>query len=124
MGTGSFATASCLKCHVQFPGSAIEADVFAQRVPLCPHCPTSPTPSPPPLKPIPSNWKDDASEDEEEIPRGKWEGKAVVKPDIIFFGEMLSGEFDRLLLADREEVDLVITIGTSLRVRPSSLPPS
>lgn len=30
---------------------------------------------------------------------------------------MLSDEFDRRLLEDREEVDLLIVIGTSLRVR-------
>ncbi|KAL8276995.1 hypothetical protein RQP46_010630 [Phenoliferia psychrophenolica] len=35
-----------------------------------------------------------------------------------FPGEMLSDEFDRRLLEDREEVDLLIVIGTSLRVSP------
>ncbi|CEQ42831.1 SPOSA6832_04675, partial [Sporobolomyces salmonicolor] len=35
---GSFASASCLLCHRRFPGSHIESDVFAQRVPLCPFC--------------------------------------------------------------------------------------
>jgi NAD-dependent SIR2 family protein deacetylase len=34
---------------------------------------------------------------------------------------MLSDEFDRKLLLDREEVDLLIVIGTSLRVSLSTL---
>lgn len=34
--------------------------------------------------------------------------------------EMLSDEFDRRLLEDREKVDLLIVIGTSLRVCISS----
>lgn len=34
--------------------------------------------------------------------------------------EALSDEFDHKLLADREEVDLVIVMGTSMRVRPPS----
>jgi NAD-dependent SIR2 family protein deacetylase len=33
---GSFNTASCLVCKNQVPGSAIEADVMAQKIPLCP----------------------------------------------------------------------------------------
>jgi len=36
--------------------------------------------------------------------------------------EMLSDEFDHRLLEDREEVDLLIVIGTSLRVSLSRLP--
>jgi hypothetical protein len=69
-----------------------------------------------------------------------WKDKAIIKPDIVFFGsvpsslrfdfewtyrslafpsryrENLSDEFDRKLLADRDEVDLLIVMGTSLRV--------
>lgn len=42
------------------------------------------------------------------------------QPDITFFGEKLSDEFDRSLLADRQEIDLLIVIGTSLKVSPVS----
>jgi NAD-dependent SIR2 family protein deacetylase len=39
------------------------------------------------------------------------------QPDITFFGEQLADDFDNLLYQDREEVDLLIVIGTSLKVR-------
>ncbi|KAK4696460.1 hypothetical protein P7C70_g8374, partial [Phenoliferia sp. Uapishka_3] len=70
-------------------------------------------------------WKEDDGEGEgEEELGGEWKGKALIKPDIVFFGEMLSNEFDRRLLEDREQVDLLIVIGTSLRVRfPTCLSP-
>ncbi|KAI9884384.1 MAG: hypothetical protein M1823_003838 [Watsoniomyces obsoletus] len=55
---------------------------------------------------------------------------SVMKPDITFFGEALPGIFhDRLVKHDRDKVDLVIVIGTSLKVAPVSeivgfLPPN
>lgn len=43
----------------------------------------------------------------------------IVQPDITFFGEDLPDEFgERLLHQDRELADLVIVIGTSLKVAP------
>jgi len=40
------------------------------------------------------------------------------QPDITFFGEKLTDDFDRALEEDRERVDLVLIIGTSLKVSP------
>lgn len=41
------------------------------------------------------------------------------QPDITFFGEDLPDEFGhRLIRHDREKADLVIVIGTSLKVAP------
>lgn len=42
----------------------------------------------------------------------------IMKPDITFFGEKLTDEFDRLLEEDRNRVDLLLVIGTSLKVSP------
>ncbi|KAL2257652.1 hypothetical protein VTK26DRAFT_9359 [Humicola hyalothermophila] len=48
-------------------------------------------------------------------------GCGVMKPDIIFFGEPLPDEFSRRLTEhDRDRADLVIVIGTSLKVAPVS----
>jgi len=47
----------------------------------------------------------------------------VVKPDIVFFGEDLPDEFHNNLQADKPDCDLVLVIGSSLRVRPVSLIP-
>ncbi|GAA6022720.1 hypothetical protein JCM10207_008077 [Rhodosporidiobolus poonsookiae] len=131
---GSFATASCLLCRRRFPGSAIEADVYASRVPLCPFCTADQqaeeaarAEEPPRKKKKKAHeWDDDSDEEEDErlAARGEWEGKALIKPDITFFGEALSDEFDRSLLADRDEVDLCIVMGTSLRVSPVAQLPS
>lgn len=65
----------------------------------------------------------DAEEEEEEEPLG------ILKPDITFFGEKLPDEFDRCVFADRDEVDLIVVMGTSLKVAPVSdllthMPPS
>jgi NAD-dependent histone deacetylase SIR2 len=45
----------------------------------------------------------------------------VYQPDITFFGEGLPQEFfDRLRTQDRDKADLVIVIGTSMKVAPVS----
>lgn len=46
------------------------------------------------------------------------EEKGVIKPDIIFFGEKLPLEFDVSFEADKDKVDLLIVIGSSLKVAP------
>ncbi|KAI9096216.1 DHS-like NAD/FAD-binding domain-containing protein [Phlyctochytrium arcticum] len=83
---GSFAAAKCIVCGYRVPGDALRDDIFAQRVPMCPHCP-------------------------EEV-------EGIMKPDITFFGEMLPDEFDRLFALDRQKVDLLIVMGSSLKVSP------
>ncbi|GAA5922523.1 hypothetical protein JCM1841_006187 [Sporobolomyces salmonicolor] len=152
---GSFASASCLLCHRRFPGSHIESDVFAQRVPLCPFCVAAAEERErererereqerPKKKRKGNEWEDDDDGTEDEgfgfgfgagnggkgPGAGKWgygtewAGKPLIKPDIVFFGENLSDEFDRKLLQDRDEVDLLIVMGTSLRVSPVAQLPS
>jgi NAD-dependent histone deacetylase SIR2 len=44
----------------------------------------------------------------------------IMKPDITFFGESLPDSFDRRLNEDKTKADLVIVIGTSLKVAPVS----
>ncbi|QRV88689.1 NAD-dependent histone deacetylase SIR2 [Ceratobasidium sp. AG-Ba] len=46
--------------------------------------------------------------------------KGIMKPDIVFFGEPLTDDFDHYLFEDRESVDLLLVIGTSLKVAPVS----
>merc|ERR1719319_552113 len=40
----------------------------------------------------------------------------VMKPDIVFFGEGLPEEFHNSIARDKEKVDLLIVIGSSLKV--------
>nr|CAB3266078.1 NAD-dependent protein deacetylase sirtuin-1-like [Phallusia mammillata] len=48
----------------------------------------------------------------------------ILKPDIVFFGENLPDHFHRQMVADKEEADLLIVIGSALKVRPVALIPS
>ena len=54
-------------------------------------------------------------------PDVKW---GVMKPDIVFFGESLPERFHRQMAADKDVCDLLIVIGSSLKVRPVALIPS
>lgn len=42
----------------------------------------------------------------------------LVKPDIVFFGEPLPARFHRRRLADMQQADLLMVMGTSLVVQP------
>ncbi|XP_064092637.1 NAD-dependent deacetylase sir2D-like isoform X2 [Macrobrachium nipponense] len=48
----------------------------------------------------------------------------IMKPDIVFFGEGLPDEFHDRMAEDKDECDLLIVIGSSLKVRPVALIPS
>ncbi|OTB03626.1 hypothetical protein M426DRAFT_59991 [Hypoxylon sp. CI-4A] len=133
---GSFATASCQKCGHKVEGDTIFADIKEGRIPRCVKC----------IAALRGNGSmkrkrsynkstgkrtrrrssDDDDDDEQyDIPAA-----GVMKPDITFFGEELPNEFSqRLIKHDRDLVDLVIVIGTSLKVAPVSevvpfLPPN
>ncbi|KAI0083958.1 SIR2-domain-containing protein [Irpex rosettiformis] len=120
---GSFATASCINCHVKVPGNAIEAEIMARTIPLCKSCTTAPT-----IKVKKKGkkkkknylpWESDGEEEPDvpAFPSGVMKVRHW-KPDITFFGEKLSDEFDKALAEDRPLVDLMIIIGTSLKVSP------
>ncbi|OBT54629.1 hypothetical protein VE04_05928 [Pseudogymnoascus sp. 24MN13] len=111
---GSFATASCTKCGAQVAGEAIFPDIRAGLIPRCKRCVHEPK------KRKKAEYEDSSSEeggdDEYDLPEA-----GVMKPDITFFGEALPDTFhDRLTQHDKDIVDLVIVIGTSLKVAPVS----
>jgi NAD-dependent histone deacetylase SIR2 len=146
---GSFATASCVKCRHQVPGDTIREDLQAARVAHCPRCidnlahlaaqrkpPTKKKkkrkrasrdhshstskdrrrPSLSSLSPPTSPSCSPDDDDDDNIP-----SPGIMKPDITFFGEDLPATFhERLVQHDRALVDLVIVIGTSLKVAPVS----
>ncbi|CAE6418336.1 unnamed protein product [Rhizoctonia solani] len=119
---GSFATATCIECKTKVNGSLLKEDIFAQRIPLCKIC-NKPTPS---AKGKPKSKKKDVwnpkqkdADDDMDIPTPALP-KGIMKPDIVFFGEPLNDEFDHCLFSDRDSVDLLLVIGTSLKVAPVS----
>ncbi|KAJ4479678.1 DHS-like NAD/FAD-binding domain-containing protein [Lentinula edodes] len=120
---GSFATATCLLCRRRVPGSEIESDIMRRKVPLCPVCnpPSSSSSTSTPKngkkmskKKAKGEWDSDC-EDESDAPTYP---PGIMKPDITFFGEKLTDDFDRSLEEDRDNVDLLLVIGTSLKVAP------
>ncbi|KAI0331640.1 SIR2-domain-containing protein [Cubamyces sp. BRFM 1775] len=118
---GSFATASCINCRVRVPGTDIADDIMNQRVPLCKSCnvvlpPAVSAKAGKKGKKRKEGWDSDAS-DEPEPPAYP---PGIMKPDITFFGEKLDDVFERSLMEDRHQVDLLIIIGTSLKVSPVS----
>ncbi|KAM7202458.1 NAD-dependent protein deacetylase hst1 [Rhypophila sp. PSN 637] len=131
---GSFATATCIKCKHQVKGDSIFPDVAAGRIPRCKKCAEGRSSSNKgrkrkvnkdgterKVRRRPGDF-DSNSDSEFDVPLNSC---GVMKPDITFFGEALPGRFhDRLSKHDRDVVDLVIVIGTSLKVAPvSEIPP-
>lgn len=47
-----------------------------------------------------------------------------MKPDIVFFGEGLPDSFHEAMAEDKSKCDLLLVIGSSLKVRPVALIPS
>ncbi|KAG6856437.1 hypothetical protein H0H87_004402 [Tephrocybe sp. NHM501043] len=87
-----------------------------QKVALCTMCnPAAPTPKKKRGKKKAKGQWDSDDEDESDGPTYP---PGIMKPDITFFGEKLTDEFDNSLAKDRERVDLLLVIGTSLKVSP------
>ena len=85
---GSFEFAYCLKCNDKFDGQLIKEEIFKKQVPICKKCPPS---------------EDDP---------------AVIKPCITFFHEKLPQTFDDAIEQDCKDCDLVVVMGSSLKVAP------
>ncbi|KAG2040118.1 DHS-like NAD/FAD-binding domain-containing protein [Suillus americanus] len=120
---GSFATATCIQCRRRTPGTEIEKDIMEHRVPFCTVCLEAKREAEEvrqaafkkkAKKRGRKEWEEGSDEEEEAIPVG------VMKPDITFFGEKLADDFEHALEDDRDKVDLLIVIGTSLKVSPVS----
>ncbi|KAG1764002.1 DHS-like NAD/FAD-binding domain-containing protein [Suillus occidentalis] len=120
---GSFATATCIQCRRRIPGTDIEKDIMEHRVPFCTVCMQAKREAEEvrqaafkkkAKKRGRKEWEEGSDEEDEAIPVG------VMKPDITFFGEKLADDFENALEDDRDKVDLLIVIGTSLKVSPVS----
>ncbi|KAF6778212.1 hypothetical protein AHF37_02571 [Paragonimus kellicotti] len=118
---GSFVTASCISCKFRVPGDDIKESVLSQSIPYCPRCRPSQAASGTTeqglsaTKPRAANGHSGAKRNGR---RTLEPCHGVMKPDIVFFGEDLSSEFHDTLATDVHETDLVLVIGSSLKVRP------
>jgi NAD-dependent deacetylase sirtuin 2 len=92
---GNFSTATCRRCNHTYSQQWMESKLFVQ--------------------------KEITLEDEDRpnipIPRCE-ECDGIVKPDITFFGESLPPRFENLVVPDAQRCDLLLVMGTSLKVYP------
>ncbi|XP_004531383.1 NAD-dependent histone deacetylase Sir2 [Ceratitis capitata] len=109
---GSFSTASCTKCKVKCTADAIREDIFSQRIPVCPRCQPN------------VQQSVNASDAVSDADLRHLVENGIMKPDIVFFGEGLPEEFHTVMASDKDKCDLLIVIGSSLKVRPVALIPS
>ncbi|KAJ2840467.1 NAD-dependent histone deacetylase sir2 [Coemansia sp. 'formosensis'] len=136
---GSFASATCIKCGYQCDGKDLEPDIMAMRIAYCPLCNDGPREKPTAVvrDGALEHGADDALDGRAESPSGGENHvynpddsddedadygtiQGIMKPDITFFGEKLPDKFDEALLVDRENVDLLLVMGSSLKVAPVS----
>ncbi|KAK4688847.1 hypothetical protein P7C73_g1254, partial [Tremellales sp. Uapishka_1] len=126
-----FTQSACLmnlqRCKTRVPGPTIEPYIMSSQIPYCGTCRSArdaeielaqKAKGKGKGKAKATQWGSD-SEEEDETGWGGGE-PGIMKPDITFFGQALSSDFDECLYKDREEVDLLIIMGTSLKVAPVS----
>jgi NAD-dependent deacetylase sirtuin 1 len=119
---GSFATATCMKCKHKVDAKVIREDIFSQKIPKCSKCINN-------SSSINSEEQMEAAGPSHKVFSMPQMGlipevAPIMKPDIVFFGEGLGDEFHNAVADDKDQVDLLIMIGSSLKVRPVALIPS
>ncbi|CAG9856071.1 unnamed protein product [Phyllotreta striolata] len=112
---GSFATATCTKCNNKVTCDRIRDIVLAQKIPLCELCHPGDESS---ASTDDVKFNGDATDYRELVASG------IMKPDIVFFGEGLPDTFHEAMTEDKSVCDLLLVIGSSLKVRPVALIPS
>lgn len=113
---GSFATASCITCHWRLPGEKIFSNIRNLELPLCPYCYQKRREF------FPHDNVSDGETDNanNNLINAAMKSYGVLKPDITFFGEALPSKFHKTIREDILKCDLLICIGTSLKVAPVS----
>ncbi|KAK5780890.1 NAD-dependent histone deacetylase SIR2 PWA37_003547 [Arxiozyma heterogenica] len=139
---GSFATASCVTCHWKLPGEKIFENIRKVELPLCPYCykkrkklmdlnykghtnitDDNNTKEKDNSTTNNNNDSDNDSDSDDwniDIDETMLKSYGVLKPDITFFGEALPTKFHKSLREDVNKCDMLICIGTSLKVAPVS----
>lgn len=104
---GSFQFAKCTKCQYRVNGEIIRKNIFKEPSPIIPLC-------------FRCNEKINESQLSTstfiESTESFTADKGILKPEIVFFGEELPDEFHDFIENDRKKCDLLIVIGSSLKV--------
>ncbi|KAK7549477.1 chromatin regulatory protein Sir2 [Phyllosticta citricarpa] len=125
---GSWATATCRKCGFKIPGEQIFDKIKQQSPAECPECVRQlAVPRPGMKRKRSSNEsgggkgkKRRSSDSDDDDGQYDIPQPGIMKPDITFFGEPLPRLFFERLNEHKDLVDLVIVIGTSMKVAPVS----
>ncbi|CAG0916455.1 unnamed protein product [Notodromas monacha] len=125
---GSFATATCQRCQMKVNSDFVRDDIMAQLIPVCRAC----CPSGEldldfsrPVSVVTEDFDETSSCSLEMLAAEERKNATpILKPDIVFFGEGLPEKFHASMASDKDECDLLIVIGSSLKVRPVALIPS
>lgn len=104
---GNLATATCLECGASFPIHGFLDDIRAKKVIRCVQ-----------TRKGKGNNSKKKRKTEEDLQPGVCNG--LIKPDVVFFHENLPAIFDQTLPKDLAETDLIIVMGSSMRVAPVS----
>ncbi|CAI8500663.1 unnamed protein product [Pichia kudriavzevii] len=111
---GSFATASCITCKYNIPGETLYPNLRSKKIAYCPFCEYE-------RKALLKKFEKHEDEGLGYSSRFQYvKSFGVMKPDITFFGENLPDRYHDTIKEDIEKCDLLITIGTSLKVAPVS----
>lgn len=106
---GSFSTATCTKCGHRVSADEIRNTVLSQKIPVCVKCQPE----------VEAISTDENGRNFRELVQA-----GIMKPDIVFFGEGLPDLFHQAMADDKNKCDLLLVIGSSLKVRPVALIPS
>lgn len=107
---GSFLTATCMRpsCRRTYENAVFADTVAMGDVPVCPACNSSP----------PREQLSADSDEDNKYGHDEAAARAVLKPDIVFFGEPLPRRVNDCLEEDLHRADLLLVLGTSLQVAP------
>ncbi len=133
---GSFATATCTTCKLQVDADHIRTKILNQEIPYCEVCNVKYTDETTAVTPMTeteqletiheaksSNEEStdtdyDPLKETDSLMYKKNSSAGILKPDIVFFGEGLPESYHKSIGLDKSKCDLLIVIGSSLKVKP------
>lgn len=112
---GTFSSAHCVKCGAAYPDHYVHNKIVQDQIPRC-------VASAPRVEATNPRWlryhPHEATDDPTKLPISNTVCDGYVKPDIVFFKESMPRRFFELISEDFDKCDLLLVMGTSLKVEP------
>lgn len=121
---GTLATASCMTCHKKYSAKKYMGIVLAGNVPYCKCSQEEKVSKPKQSRQRGRSGKKKRKRNEFEDTDSDVSGndidppKGLLRPDMTFFGEAIADSYAPRLKMDKTKVDLLVIVGTSLKVEP------